>query len=126
MNITPKAIQFAIHGLLVRNQIAQGFSLPLKQLMAEWPETSLRRGDLVKGLEALRQSGHLALEQTPEGAVVRMLNEDFGLVVTQQDRDAVTALTRLRESRRRPQSHVAGLVPNQKLARRPGESGPKS
>lgn len=125
MNIPPKAIHYAIHGLLARHQVEQGFSFPLKQLMAEWPGTALRRGDLIKGLEGLRKSGHLSIDQTPEGPMVRLINEDFGLIVTAQDRDAVTMLTRLRELRRRPQSHVAALVPDQKHARRPGESGPK-
>lgn len=124
MNITPKAITFAIHRVLVGLQVGVGCSVPVKEFMTVWPDTLLRKADLGKGLEALRQSGHIALEQTADGPAVRLLNEDFGLVRTLQDREAIATLNRLREARRRPQGHLASLVAGVKFGRRPGEPAP--
>lgn len=122
MNITSKTVDFAIHRVLAGQQITQGCSFPLKELMAIWPETLLRRGDLIKGLEALKQSGHLAIDQTPDGPMVRLINEEFGLVRTLQDREAIATLNRLRDSRRRPQSHMSGLVAGLRFGRRPNDA----
>lgn len=124
MNITPKTVDFAIHRVLVGRQVAHGCSFPLKEFLAVWPETLLRRGDLIKGLEGLRQSGHLAIDQTPDGPMVRLVNEEFGLVRTLEDREAIAALNRLRDSRRRPQAHLAGLVASVRFGRRRGEEAP--
>jgi hypothetical protein len=121
MNITPKAIAFAIHRIFASHQVGVGCSLPLKQFMAAWPETLLRKADLGKGLEALRKTGHIEMNQTAEGPAVRLLNEDFGLVRTLQDREAIATLNRLRDARRRPQGHLASLVSGVKFGRRPGE-----
>lgn len=125
MNITPKTVDFAIHRLLVGHQVTHGCSFPLKQLVAVWPETLLRRGDLIMGLEGLRRSGHLAIEQTPDGPMVRLINEEFGLVRTSQDREAIAVLNRLRDSRR-PQSHLSGLVASLRAGRRPGDGSSTS
>ena len=122
MNITPKAVGFAIHRLLVSQRVHQGCSLPLKELMRLWPETLLRKSDLGKGLDALRLAGHVAVESTSEGPVVRLLNEEFGLIRTPQDREAISTLNRLRDARRRPQSHLAALLGGPMKGRRPGET----
>ncbi len=121
MKITPKAIGYAIHRIFASQKVGQGCSLPLKTLMEVWPETLLRKADLGKGLEALRKAGYIAVEQTPEGMVIRLLDEQFGLVRTLQDQEAIAALTRLREVRRRPQGHLDALLGGAKMSRRPGD-----
>lgn len=122
MHITPKAVGYAIHRILTANRIAVGCSISLRELMDLWPESLLRKSDLGKGLEALRKAGHIVVEQQPDGPAIRVLDEDFGLVRTPQDRDAVASLNRLREVRRRPAAHMAGLVQSVRFGRRPGES----
>lgn len=123
MKITSRTIGYAIHRVFVSQQIGQGCSLPLKALMEVWPETLLRRVDLGRGLEALRKAGHIAVEQqAPEGPALRLLDEEFGLVRTAQDQEAVAALTRLREGRRRPQAHLAALLGGRRIGRRSGEA----
>lgn len=120
INITPKALGFAIHRVMASHQVTAGCSISMKELLEAWPQTMLRRIDLAKGLEALRQSGHVALEKTPEGPQIRLINEEFGLVRTAQDREAVAMLARLREMRRRPAMHLSTLV-RQTHTRRDGD-----
>ncbi len=122
MNITPRAIDFAIHRLLTGRQVTLGCSFPLKELMQIWPETLLRRGDLIQGLESLRHAGHLTIDQTAEGPMVRLMSEEFGLIRTREDREAIATLNRLREVRRRPQSHMVGLIGGLQFTRRPGDA----
>jgi hypothetical protein len=95
--------------------------MPLRELIRIWPETMLRRGDLVAGLEKLRLSNHLAIEQTPDGPKVRLLDESFGLVTTKDDREAVSTLNSLREFRKRPSGHLQTLLPSAVFSRRNGE-----
>lgn len=121
MKITHKAVGYAIHRIFQSQQVGQGCSLSLKTLMDVWPETLLRRADLGRGLEALRNAGHIGLEQTADGPVVRLLDEQFGLVRSSQDQEAVSTLTRLRDARRRPQAHLAALLGGIKTGRRPGD-----
>ena len=92
----------------------------MKELLDAWPQTMLRRTDLAHGLEWLRKSGHVALEKTPEGPSIRLINEDFGLVRTVEDREAVAMLARVRELRRRPAMHLTTLV-RQAHSRRGGD-----
>ena len=126
MNITPKTVHLALSRLLSTRQMSQGDTYPLKDLIAAWPETLLRRGDLIQGLEGLRQSGHLSIDQTSYGPMVRLINGEFGLIRTARDREAVATLNRLREARRRPNSHLAGLVPGLRFGRRPNDGAAAS
>jgi len=121
MKITPKTIAFAIHRVLAAHQVCVGCGMPLRELMGIWPETMLRRGDLIAGLEQLRLSAHLAIEQTPEGPKVRLLDESFGLVSTAEDRAAVATLNKLREMRKRPAGHLHTLLPSSVFSRRNGD-----
>lgn len=118
MKVTPKVIDYAIHGIFLRHLVGVGSSLPLKTLAQDWQEAGLRKPDLGKGLEALRKTGRLALEQTTDGMVVRLLNEDFGLAVSLDDWTAADTLTKLRAARRRPMSHIAALAPKNPTDRR--------
>lgn len=123
MNITAKTIAFAIHRVLVAQQhVCVGCGMPLRELIRIWPETMLRRGDLIAGLEHLRIAGHLAIEQTPEGPIVRLLDESFGLVSTSEDRAAITTLDRLRLIRKRPAGHLQTLLPSISFGRRTGDA----
>jgi hypothetical protein len=121
MKITAKTIQFAIHRVLAAHQVCVGCSMPLRELIRIWPETMLRRGDLIAGLETLRLSGHLAIEQTPDGPKVRLRDESFGLVTTSEDRTAVATLNSLREVRKRPSGHLQTLLPSTVFSRRNGD-----
>ena len=120
INITPKALGFAIHRVLASQRVTPGCSISMKELLDAWPQTMLRRTDLANGLESLRKSGHVALEKTPEGPSIRLINEDFGLVRTLEDREAVAMLSRVREMRRRPAMHLTTLV-RQAHSRRGGD-----
>lgn len=120
INITPKAIGFAIHRVFASLQVSPGCSISMKDMLDAWPQTTLRRIDLANGLESLRKSGHVALEKTAEGPAIRLLKEDFGLVRTLEDREAVAMLGRLREMRRRPAMHLTRLV-QQSRTRRTGD-----
>ena len=121
MKITPKTIAFAIHRVLVAQQVCVGCGMPLRELMRIWPETMLRRGDLIAGLEQLRLAGQLAIEQAPEGPKVRLLDESFALVTTAEDRAAVATLNSLREVRKRPAGHLHTLLPSSVFSRRTGD-----
>lgn len=121
MKITPKTIAFAIHRVLVARQVCVGCGLPLRELIRIWPETMLRRGDLIAGLEQLRVSRHLAIEHAPDGPKVLLLDESFGLVTTAEDRDAVAALNGLRQLRKRPAGHLQSLLPSTAFSRRVGD-----
>lgn len=122
MKITPKLVQYAIHRVLAAQQVCVGCGMPLRELMRIWPETLLRRGDLIAGLESLRASRHLSIEQTPEGPKVMLLDESFSLVSTAEDRAAVATLNSLREVRKRPGGHLKTLLPSTAFARRTGDA----
>lgn len=118
MQITPKTLGFAIHRVLSAQRVSPGCSISMKALLEAWPETMLRRRDLALGLEHLRKAGFVSLEQSDEGPSIRLINEEFGLVRTTQDREAIAVLARLRETRRRPSSHLSRLVQQQHVRRR--------
>ncbi|MCC2656317.1 MAG: hypothetical protein K0Q76_1425 [Panacagrimonas sp.] len=122
MKITPKTIEYAIHRVLVSRQVCVGCGMPLRELIQIWPETMLRRGDLIAGLERLRASRHLAIEQAADGPRVTLLDESFSLVSTADDRAAVTALNTLREARKRPAAHLKTLLPSEVFARRTSDA----
>lgn len=111
MNITPKVIGYAIHRILASQQITPGCSIPLKTLMELWPSSLLRRKDLGHGVQVLLQDGCIAIEQAPEGPVLRLINESFSLVNGAKDRDALDVLKRVRDLRHRPASFVSALMP---------------
>lgn len=121
MKITSKTIAFAIHRVLGSQQVCVGCGLPLRELLRLWPETMLRRGDLIAGLEQLRLSGHLSIEPAPEGPIVRLRDESFGLVTTAEERAAVATLNDLRERRKRPATHLQALLPSIAFGRRTGD-----
>jgi hypothetical protein len=58
--------------------------------------------------------------------MVRLLDEQFGMIRTEHDRQAVATLRHLRETRRRPQSHLAALLKTPSAGRRQGENGPQT
>jgi hypothetical protein len=118
LKITPKTIEYAIHRVLVSRQVCVGCGMPLRELINIWPETMLRRGDLITGLERLRASRHLAIEQAADGPKVMLLDESFSLVSTVDDRAAVAALNTLREVRKRTAGHLKTLLPSAAFARR--------
>lgn len=118
MNVTPKVIGYAIHGILVAHKVGVGCSLPLRVFMETWPETGLRKPDLGQGIGALREAGAVRLENTDEGVVVRVLDEHFGLVLTDTDRKAVETLRKLRDARRRPATLLTGQAPIPQVDRR--------
>ena len=122
MKITSKTIEFAIHRVLAAHQVCLGCGMPLRELLRVWPETMLRRGDLIAGLEKLRLSNHLAIAQSPEGPMVQLLDESFGLVTTAEDRDAVSALNGLRELRKRTAGHLKALLPSTAYSRRTSDA----
>ena len=118
MKITPKVIDYSIHAIFLNHLVGVGCSLPLKTFAHDWQEAGLRKSDLGTGLEALRKLGRISLEQTAEGMVVRLLNEDFGLAETLDDRNAADTLTKLRAARRRPMAHMTSIAPKNPTERR--------
>lgn len=122
MKITPKVVQYAIHRVLAAQQVCVGCGMPLRELMRLWPETMLRRGDLIAGLEQLRASRHLAIEASPDGPKVVLIDESFSLVSSADDRAAISTLNSLREVRKRPAGHLQTLLPSTVFARRTGDA----
>lgn len=123
MKVTPKAITFAIHRVLTIKGVTPGCSISMPLLLEAWRDSMLRRGDLIEGLELLRKTGYVALEQTAQGPCIRLLKESFGLVRTAEDREALSVLSRARAKRQRHQPHLAHLVAK-KSGRRPGDPVP--
>lgn len=105
LNITPKTITYAIHGIFAARGIKSGGVVSMEILTKAWPETRLRKIDLGRGLEALRKAGCVTLEKTAYGFEVRLLDDQFGNVVTEEDRKAFAALGVVRRLRQPPQSH---------------------
>lgn len=120
MNITPKTISYAIHGIFVSREIPIGGHLTMDALKKLWPETRLRTGDLVRGLDALCKSGHLELHRSMFGFEIRLLNLAFGEVVTDEDRKAYTALNLVRRLRGAKPVYAPGNTMPE-YGRRPGD-----
>ena len=111
MNLSSKALWLALHRVLSREQIGVGCSMTLKTAMQAWSETGLRQADLARCLDSLVSVGFLALESTRDGPVLRVLDEQFGLMRPgHADRELVDKLELLRQSRRRRHSHLGLLV----------------
>lgn len=102
MNISPKTITYAIHGIFAAKGIKPGGILTMQILSIAWNETRLRKVDLGRGLEALRKAGYVSLEKTAYGFEVRLLDDQFGQVVTEEDRRALNMLGVVRKLRQPP------------------------
>lgn len=120
MNITTKSLVYAIHRVLAAQGVSTGCSVDMPQMLDGWRETLLRKRDLIEGLETLRKSGHVALEQTPQGPRIRLLHDDFGLVRTKEDHEALAVLNRLRLHRQKPKRHLGTLL-GKTVGRRSGD-----
>lgn len=99
MQITPRSFQLAIHDIFRNRGIAPGGSLTFDMLAKAWKETRLRDADLETGLQALVQSGHLVRQRTHFGEDVRLVNDGFGRIVTDEDRQAAAGMIRARKLR---------------------------
>jgi hypothetical protein len=121
VKVTYRMVELALYRLLMVQGVSVGFSLPLCELLALWPKTTLRRGDLTAVIERLRGSGHLSIDHTPEGPLVRLLDESFGMVNTREDRLASQALGALRDSRKPTGGHLQFLLPPATVGRRTGD-----
>lgn len=120
MNITPKTIAYAIHGIFVSREVPVGGTLTMDALKKLWPETRLRTADLVRGLDALCKSGHLELHRNIFGFEIRLLNLSFGEVATDDDRKAFTAMTLARRLRGTKPAYAPGTTMPE-YGRRPGD-----
>lgn len=119
MILPTKSIWLAVYRIFSSARVGAGCSLSLKEMMQAWADTGLRQRDLAGALESLSRAGFLKLEMSPEGPRARMIDEGFGLLrADSKDQIAVTSLERLRESRVRPASHIAGLLGTRRDGRR--------
>jgi hypothetical protein len=122
MRVSTKTIFFGIYEMLTGMGIKVGSSVNLTTLRRKWPETRLREEDLEKGLKALQSAGFVELERTIFGDEVKLLNERFGRIVTEEDRAAHAALAVLRKMRATPKTTGAIKAPSN--GRRPGDARP--
>ncbi|MGH8519425.1 MAG: hypothetical protein ACREUE_18390 [Panacagrimonas sp.] len=99
--------------------IKVGGSVNSTALRRKWPETRLREEDLEKGLRALESSGFLKLERTIFGDEVKLVNDAFGRVVTEDDQRARAALAVVRKMR--GATKTAGSIKPDR-GRRPGDA----
>jgi hypothetical protein len=121
MKVSSKTVFFAIHDLLAGMDIKVGGSVSQTILRRKWPETRLREEDLDKGLKALEASGFVKLERSMFGDEVKLVNDRFGKVVTEEDQRAHAALGVLRKLR----APVKSAVPAKPTTgRRPGDRRP--
>lgn len=120
MNITPKTIAYAIHGIFVSREVPIGGTLTMDALKKLWPETRLRNADLVRGLDALCKAGHLELQRNIFGFEIKLLNNNFGGVVSEEDRKAYTAMTLARRLRGAKPVYAPGNTMPE-YGRRPGD-----
>lgn len=122
MNITPKTITYAIHSIFTAKGIKPGGVLSMQILSIAWNETRLRKIDLGRGLEALRKAGFVALEKTAYGFEVRLLNDTFGTVETEEDRRALGMLTVVRKLRQPLMARAAVPAAKPAIGRRNGDA----
>jgi hypothetical protein len=125
MSIEPKSILYAIHDLFKQRGVAPGGTIPFDILAKVWRETRLREPDLALGLKALENSGHVVQQRTHFGVEVRLVNDDFGKVVTDSDRKAAAALAHARKIRGPAPSYVAAAERMGTLRRRAAEKTDK-
>ena len=121
MKVTSKTIFFGIYEMLADMGIKVGGSVNSTALRRKWPETRLREEDLDKGLRALESSGFLKLERTIFGDEVKLVNDAFGRVVTEDDQRARAALAVLRKMRL-PAKTTGSIQAD--TGRRPGDARP--
>lgn len=122
MNITPKTITYAIHGLFAAKGIKPGGVLSMQILSIAWNETRLRKIDLGRGLEALRKAGFVSLEKTAYGFEVRLLDDTFGKVETEEDRRALGMLAVVRKLRQPLATRAAAPAAKPAVGRRNGDA----
>ncbi|MGQ0620332.1 MAG: hypothetical protein ACT4QA_10485 [Panacagrimonas sp.] len=120
MNVTLKTIWLAIHQIFSSRLIAVGCSLTPGEITEGFKASGLRQSDLAKGLTSLTRAGFIRLENAPDGPVVRLLNEEFGLLRASdaRDQEAANTLVGIRQMRRRSKEHLTGLVGGSKNGRR--------
>lgn len=99
MQITPKTIFYAVHSIFESRNVRVGGSLTLDTISKAWPETRLRRLDMGRGLEALSRAGYLAMNRTPFGVEVQLLDNQFARVISEEDRKAMAMFNLVRKLR---------------------------
>jgi hypothetical protein len=119
MKVSSKTIFFGIHETLTSLGIKVGGSVNLMLLRRKWPETRLREDDLERGLKALEASGFIQQERSAFGDEVKLLNDRFGQVLTEEDRRAHATLGVLRKLRA-PAKTAGAAKPV--TGRRPGDA----
>ncbi len=122
MNLSSKALWLALYRILSLDQVGVGCSMTLRTAMQAWSETGLRQADLARCLDSLAGAGFVALESTWQGPVLRVLDEQFGLIRPgHADRELVDKLDQLRQTRRRRHTHLSGLacIPDDRRASDP-------
>lgn len=122
MNISPKTITYAIHGIFTAKGIQPGGILTMQILSIAWAETRLRKIDLGRGLEGLRKAGFVSLEKTAYGFEVRLLDDSFGQVVTEEDRRALSMLGVVRKLRQPPMGRAPVAPAKPAAGRRNGDA----
>lgn len=70
MSVDLEVIETALLRIFADRQVPVGGQLPLELLRAEWPQTRLRRGDLVQAVRSLVFDGELELDEESEGPVL--------------------------------------------------------
>lgn len=120
MNVTLKTIWLATHRVFSARLVPVGCSLTLREMMEGWKDCGLRKTDLATALQSLEREGYVRIETTPAGRVIRLLNEEFGLLRPGDaaDQEAARTLVRIRELRRRPMGHMTALAGGAKTGRR--------
>lgn len=86
MGVDSKVIEEAVLRIFVDQQVPVGALLSLEALRAEWPQTRLRRDDLVQGLRALVFSGDLELDEESDGPVLILTPRGHGRLLRQAPR----------------------------------------
>lgn len=111
MKLSAKTLYLALYRVLASEGIGTGCTLPLRHLMQAWSQTGLRQSDLARALEYLLADGFGRLESTAEGPVLRVLDEQFGLLRPgTEDRSLVEQLDQIRHARRHRDAHLGTLA----------------
>lgn len=120
MHVTLKTLWLATYRVFSARLVLAGCSMTLREVMEDWKNTGLRKTDLATALESLQREGYIRLESTPAGRVVRLVNEEFGLLRpgNKEDQEAAKTLVQIRELRRRPQGHLGSLSGRPAVGRR--------
>ncbi len=125
MSIEPKSILYAIHDIFKQRGLTPGATIPFDILAKLWRETRLRDQDLAAGLQTLEGSGHVVQQRTHFGVEVRLVNDQFGQVLTDTDRKAAAALAHARKIRGPAPNYVAAAERFGTMRRRASEKTDK-